>query len=112
MKQNCQKTILEHSVLAEHQTSQSSNGPSEKNANVGPRFYNMSRNKKPNSWDVLGYNKKLHGCYFYLFGCAWVFTGACGQHTGFPAQGPLSSCGSWVGLVMQVSLPASQDVGS
>ena len=75
-------------------------------------FYNISRNKKPNSWDVLGYHKKLPGCYFYLFGCAWVFTGACGQHTGFPAQGPLSSCGAWVGLVMQVSLPAAQDVGS
>ena len=47
-------------------------------------FYNISRNKKPNSWDVLGYHKKLPGCYFYLFGCAWVFTGVT-KHGGLPS---------------------------
>lgn len=98
-----------------HQTSQSSNRPSRKEckcrAMVWKVFYKISRNKKPNSWDVLGYNKKSPGCYFYFLWLSWSSLGHVGTQSSQPGGFSLV-CGAWVGLVLQVSLPASQHVGS
>lgn len=71
-------------------------------------FYKISRNKKPNSWDVLGYNKKLPGCYFYFFGCLESSLGHVGstqasQHRGFS----LVVVRGWVWSCRWVYLPLS-----